>query len=279
MTFPLETIPISDLYSVNAQELLDSSQAIQEEKNRRLVDSTSPQVISYEIVDASYMPYFPPGSVTAIVANSSESILNDLAAAIRQTDRRLLTQLVETINHQYQSRSPLTLGEATEALIACNCYGELRYGSKTILPLIALPLGMPFALAQIPYTGGSIDQQQFTLIQYHQADSTNNLEALLIIHKPSLTEAEASALQLVPDDLREIHIGETTAFLPTVAYAVLIAAAWYFTFATPMDMDSLLDSLNQSHLSDDRIRELGAIPSVRELLALRSKLLLGPIDS
>jgi hypothetical protein len=275
-SFPVSASPITGLESCS--DLIESFHKIDAEKRRREVRCGRIKVVDYQVVDAALLPFFPPGSITIFTADPAEQFLGDLAKAIVTPDRKQLSHLAGIIDRQYRARKPLSLGEATEAIIEAPCYAEVLYDRRPLVPVAALPLGMPFAVTQLPYTGGPLDPELFDLLQYRRTDSREELSGLAVVNRPPLSEAEAAAFRHVPEERRGIHIGEQVTFLPTIGYALLVGAAWYFTFVAPENPDALLDGLSRLHLPEREIKELGPTLSTRQLLAMRSDLLLGPKD-
>lgn len=235
----------------------------------------------------------PEGTVTAFVAARDEPVLNDLVQATSERDgeqfssalRRLAksddhvaNKIVHSIARARTDRSTLDPGDLPTL-------AEIRYEAKSLARHIFVNADMPIRLQLFPYTGGQLIPSSFSLVEHYRSDRDVQLQCVLLIRPPQLTETERQALRLVPAGSSTINIGaDGLAVMPAAVTAWIAEAAgaavvgwvvskvldWAFGFQA-----ELADRTFQRDSLDERLRSLPPEATARELLEARRQLLLG----
>jgi len=179
---------------------------------------------------------------------------------------------------------PPSLSKAAEQIIEAPVYFDLRYGGKTLATTIALINGSTIGSILLPYNGGQLRDEDFSIIEYYRSEPPAGYDYLLIKCPPHLSDIEQKAVDAVPADQLELNIGSsiTPAFpvdmVKEVARAInrAIDRAVNGRMAGPGPTRELYRHALELTLTPATIEALGPAPSAVELLSLRRQLFNDP---
>jgi hypothetical protein len=256
----------------NEAALLEALRSLEADKYSRLIRTSSPSVITFESDDDLGM--VPPGSVTLFMAPKGSSFLASVQNGFERGDVNKLQELANQIGAEGVKRKPISLKRAAADLIKQRVYADVRYGSETLAENLGLVNGIDYGILSFPYNGGPLNIRDFSIVEYFRDEQNEFLESVLVIRPPKLSPAEKKALELVPPELRGIHIGSggtKAVTVTTVTILLFVVAVHTPTLTGGLDVRNFRDRLDRIQLTEDRIRELGPIASARELLNLRQQ--------
>jgi hypothetical protein len=220
----------------------------------------------------------PTGSITVFLARKGEPLLQEVRTAARTgqgADRRLARK----IQRQIALRPKLSVEEAARICAAQPVIAELRYAGATYWKNLFLPDGVPVGTSALPYNGGELAAEGFTLVEYfEEEDADQGFEVVLLRNRPVLSDPEKSALQKVPADMTQVNVGfgigdnANTLLWLAAAVAVEVAIVWAtFTITKGLDDKSM------EHINPGAVASLGPIGTARALVNLRRDLLKGQV--
>lgn len=214
-----------------------------------------------------------PGTITLILARKGSRILDEIRAAAG-AGNGADQQLTARLRAQSRGRTPLPLEDALELLKTQPVIADVRYGGITVASNYFVPDDADYTAVILPYNGGRLARQGFTLVEHWREDVDCPLQAVALRHAPALTPAERAALEQVPADQLELNVGRAYMCwaLSVIAIAALVTLVAICTYGPEEDDDH--DGPND-HLSEDDILALGPAVTARQLLALRRRKLEG----
>lgn len=226
-------------------------------------------------------PLGAPGSLTVFVGKKGSSGLKRLEAAVERGGPSA-EALQERLLSQYRKARKLSPPELAAHMPKEPVLGEVRYGGATLASGIYVPGNVDLAVIVLPYNGGRLATGSFEFVEHFKPDVKVRLEAVLVLAKPNLTQAERAALRLVPADQISKNVGhsadcDTTWWAVAVFTAGLAVAGALAVAALAAAAFTSNFTANQPHLPDSTIARLGPAASARRLLALRREYLLNPL--
>ncbi|MBJ7341724.1 hypothetical protein [Mycolicibacterium sp.] len=130
-------------------------------------------------------------------------------------------------------------------------------------------------MVSLPYNGGEIDEQRLELVEYPAAGSSAALDAIAIVHPPTLSDVERHVLAELGPDSRGENLGPGLRCYAACAVGgalLLTVAATLCGSKTYSTADREKREL-QNRLTDDAVSSLGPAATARELLAIRRAML------
>jgi hypothetical protein len=168
-----------------------------------------------------------PGTLTVLIAPAGAPILEDVRTAAEKGNAEDI-ELARMIRVELSRRRRVPIPEATQALVVAPVLADLRYGGLTLASSVFLPPDYEFAAGMIPYNGGPLAADGFSLIERYQAGSVEKLDALILRATPPLSDAERAALEQLPPDETEMNLSSVV-YRPcswtTIAVAGAVAAS------------------------------------------------------
>lgn len=215
-----------------------------------------------------------PGTVTLFLARKGSPVLDEIRAAASGGQDQ---QLTARLRAQSKGRTPLPLNRALEMLKAQPVFADVRYGGLTLASNYFVPGDAACSAVVLPYNGGRLARQGFTLVEHWRAADDSPLQAVALLHAPPLTAAEKAALEQVPADQLELNVGKSYMCwaLSAIALAALVTLAAICTYQPESDDDHRGPG---DHLDEDEILALGPAATARELLRLRRRKLEGAMS-
>jgi hypothetical protein len=149
----------------------------------------------------------PPGSVCFIVAQSGNTTLKAVRAALRQettASRAIIARLYDSFRIPVvpESREDYLRRLLVEPIIC-----EVRYGGRALASVLRVPSNRDLRMVFCPYNGGHIAPHGFALVEYIREASVDPLDAIAICSRPQLSRAERETLRDVPPDQLELNVG------------------------------------------------------------------------
>lgn len=271
----------------DAPRYLESVERIEEQRQTRTIDLTRPTVIHYEPDYSLPNDPVPPGTISLLIGYDEAEILERFAEVYNTPSKdrcAALSKDIESIASRVTG--PLTalrldpqidaIKVATSALLDSDAMADFRYRGKVLIHSLSPVLGLPFIKMDLPYNGGPLEDEEFTLLQYLKSSESPRLDAVVVIRSPNLTEVERQALAALPANAAELNIGNPTlAILPTTTATILLVAV---IFATPTitacgagAAAAIMKEMNKVVPLEEEVLNLGPVPTAAALLAARER--------
>ena len=259
---------LADLPS-DAVALFEALQPVATEVEVRASEEAPLEVVDYDPGDDSAdAPFTPPGTITVFVARKGSPWLKKLRGALGARDGAALQKLRgDLVTPSFEGRKAVELREAARTVAAEPVIGEVRYRGTPVARALFAPPDVDACGVGLPYTGGRVRKKELTLVQYVRDRARERLDAVAVRHAPSLSEAEAAALKMIPADDRSQHVG--TAFL---CYAITAVTVFLSTVIAATSLCPVR-KVEAQRLSGKDVRRLGPGGTARELLRMRRKAL------
>lgn len=260
-----------------SQMLLGAMLALAEEAGSRPVRLLDPRVVvlaSTELTEG--LGLLTPGAVVVVVAAPNSPIYDSMFDA---TEPQRLAGVARGALSLFSDA--LASGTVDASMPENIC--EIRYGSKTLGAQIVLRKGQAYADA-FPYTGGTLEAEQFALIDFPSDSAALAPRCLVIICPPELSDLERAVLDVVPSASSEINVSTVPMLVPTTAAAAAMAtqlvwreaarrAAIGLARTAARGQGRLFHARDEEQDAERSLPDLGAEPSVRELLRERRRVL------
>jgi hypothetical protein len=250
---------------------VDQSTALQlaaDEQEERAIRYRPIEILDYEPSAPHTNVLCPEGSVTVFLSWEGAPILEKIrhaASGERGSDVELAQQIIK----RFEGRHRISYYRAWRLLRKAPAFASVRYGGRTLGTNLFPPPGPDLVALECPYNGGRLSPSELTLAEHRRDDAEIGLEAVALRHVPLLTEAEASALQRVPEDQLELNLAVRADCCDNLTdYIQVIVAVTYAMAcmrATPGDI--------VEHISESELERLGPSQSARRLLEIRRDLL------
>lgn len=258
--------------AANAQDpfeaALDLLQPVAQEAESRAIRYRKVEILPYRGKAKTEYPLARPGSITIFLAKTASPLLQRVRVCAVSSSGR--DELHAEITKRLSSRKQMPFVEATKLLQDQDVFADIRYSGHTVASNLFAPEDAGICVVGLPYNGGKLDPEGLTLVERYRESSQESLDAVAIVHAPTLSKIEKNALKLVPDNMLEVNVGKARRCYAITAVTVT---------ATVITVTSLCrhkpeDELNLKK-AVDRIAGLGPISSARELLQVRRSILQG----
>jgi len=209
------------------------------------------------------------GTVTVFVARKGAEVLDRIRAAAN-AEAEADVQLANYFIDSFRGRKQLTRYRAWTLLHNSPVFATVRYGGTTLATNIFTPPDAEVVIFENPYNGAQLNPGELTLVEHPRDETTEALEAIALRHPPSLTEAEAAAIEQVPEDQLELSMAPNMECCESITeYA---QRAVFVTF-TVTCMCLAPERNVVAHLADAEVAALGPARSARRLMAFRREAL------
>jgi hypothetical protein len=218
------------------------------------------------------------GSIGLFAAPKGSALLDEVrraATAGDGSDR----EVAQRIREQFIDRKMLPIDEAVRLLIDQPVFASMRYGGRTLATSIFTPPGADIAAVAMPYNGGRLASDGFSLVEHYREDSGAELDAFVLRHAPALTRAESAALDKLPAEMLEMNVGNAALCyaLSLVGIAVVVSLAtgiccphWVVRANDPGAASTPMPDL---HIGDAQVERMSAATTARHLLRIRREML------
>src|ERR1700730_12417628 len=160
------------------------------------VGQVAAQVRSERIAKVSQLPVFrlsgpstellPPGSGALIFAAGNSEQFNKLNQALIDNDLATIDAIVNDEKPQNSARTEVPIETAVETFKASKILIDLNFETRQVV-LNAFPIeGLDLGRALFAYTGGDFQPSDFRITQYSVSEREELLQALVVVHAPSL---------------------------------------------------------------------------------------------
>jgi hypothetical protein len=221
----------------------------------------------------------PPGTVTVLIARKGSDDLNAFRKAAEQGGDAA-AKLLERYTKQYRGQQPLTTEQLAKGLLGASVQADIRYAGSVINSGLFVPAqGQEVSGNRFPYNGGRLASEGFELVEYFEEGTKGELEGLVIVSAPPLSDAEKAALRLVPRDELTTSVGafplkakakwcNTT--WGAVGGAALFVAAGAMAYTEAVACTVILVARDKA-LSDSDLKKLSPTASAAQILQVRRK--------
>ncbi len=262
----------------NVQSLYELTHPVFAEAQTRPVRFTRVEVINPTLdKKLKGMTLGIPGSLFVFIGRKGSNTLAELRAAHKEGGTRLAV-MIERIVEQYKDRTEVSVEEAVQATIRQPVFADLLYGGATLAHGLFVPDDLDVAFLALAYNGGRLASGGFTLAERYREDFNAALEAFIVRTDPPLTAAERSALTKIPSDqfinnVATLSCDTTWWAVAFVTVAILTAVGTYAVATAAATLSPV--QMNETHLSEEEIKELDPRASAQKLLEIRRQALLG----
>ncbi|MFE2880163.1 hypothetical protein ACFXG6_25125 [Streptomyces roseus] len=154
--------------------------------------------------DADLAPM--PGTVIVFFAHNP-AVLKRLRKALSRQDNKALLKLRSEVE-EVRSPRPATNTDMAQIATQSECVFDVRYMGRTILTNRLLPDGDLLGSAAVSWTGGELDDDKFSIVEYRKREcNVPRLHYLAYKRAPFLSALEQSLVDRIPPDISEIHLG------------------------------------------------------------------------
>jgi hypothetical protein len=271
----LEGIP--EFLEGQERDLLRAVGLIESEKIKRLIRRKALPVLVCSQESSAIDDLLPPGTINLFLTRKNSDFLYRVTESIQQNNLASLLELRDEVLNTLGSGREKSFQTISEELVQQHIICDFRYESKTLIDNIGLVGEMGYLIVPFLWSGGVIHDEMFRLVEYYTESIQEELIGLIVKRPPRLSQAESVAMAQVPPDMLEMNIGSyvprimpATLVTATVALTAMTCATWTFVGG-----DRLLpeDIFSTPNLTEEEIKRLGAVPSVRQLMSLRHELI------
>jgi hypothetical protein len=147
-----------------------------------------------------------PGTIVVYLAEKGTDVLANVRQAIDRRDGTDL-ELANQFKQTFSETRHVPLSEAAAMLRESQVSADIRYGGTTVAPNMFVRNEFGLSPVLLPYNGGPISPNGFSLCEHYQPNSEIQLEALAVRNFPPLSEVEKAALDRIPPDQGELNVG------------------------------------------------------------------------
>jgi hypothetical protein len=206
-----------------------------------------------------------PGTVTLFVAKRDAEVLSEIRQVVTTGgDRERL--LTARLMAQFERRTVVTLEKAAATLIEQPVFASVRYHGRTLAQSLFVPDDLDVCVVPMPYNGGYLSRDEFTLVEHYSPGAEDRLEAVVIRHAPPLSRAERAALEAVPSDQREWSVSSPMMCYALTGVAIVGAVIGATSFCYQIEAP-------RREIPEEEIRKIGPAATARKLLAIRRRIL------
>ncbi|MEM9555981.1 MAG: hypothetical protein AAGC60_17120 [Acidobacteriota bacterium] len=257
---------------MNSSGWYEEVRRLTDDQHSRLPHAIKPEVITLDLEGDSADGVRPlPGMISLFFAVKGSPLLRQLRAAYGSANVAAIQEAGQEISRVLEQAQSVSVPEAVDQMIASPSYFDFRYRGKTLAPNLGLINGLEFATVLFPYNGGRLDESDFRIIDYRRDPHLETeLEYLVVMRPPALSDLERDVLGQVPDDLLELNVGSAVlcpALCVVVVVVVLTTAGWC---CLPVQGSSEYTEIT---LSRETAQQLGPLASARQLVQARREVL------
>jgi hypothetical protein len=162
-----------------------------------------------------------PGSIIVFVGRHGTPALATVRKAM-SGDAASFEAVSGTIRKQFQNGKQMGLEDLAKTAVASPVFADLRYAGVTLNTGIFLPQGVDLAPIVLPYNGGELAAEGFTLAEHILQGAKDGLEAVAVVTHPKLSKAELASLTRVDPSQLSLNVGSAM-WCETTAWAVVSA--------------------------------------------------------
>lgn len=240
---------------------------LQEDAHERVARQGCLRVLTWDPDDPKADELWPVrGSVALFFADRGNETILELETAYATSDLKTLSRLGKQLQEANLQREPTSVEYAVDELVEASCYVDLSYDGKLLAPFVA-PVGdVEVGNLNFAYSGGELDPEKLRYVERLRPDTTEGLEAFLVVRPPKLSDIEREVLRKVPPGHSQIHIGSAASCPAATVVVVLVITA---VTAAGKACADFRDRLGEVTITPSDLDRLGAIGTASEMLAQR----------
>jgi hypothetical protein len=253
----------------NAEDVVDAIGRIQDNRRSRLPVITRPTVLRYSPVGESDADLVAPGTLTVFLGRRGDALLAEVSEIYAAASSDRSQQFADRLRDiGTETRAAATEGvEATVTeMIASDVLVDVRYRGTTIIHSLTLVHGLPIVAILLPYNGGTISEQEFSLWQYRRNEDAPLLDAVVVLRSPELTPEEDAALRDLPPEAEDVNIGSPVqGILPLTTATILLVAVVFATPTITATAGAGLSAVATAERVREEVPKLGPLPTAAAL--------------
>jgi hypothetical protein len=263
---PLTGITRSTVQSLSVPAAFEPIRAVALEVEARPSRMSKIEVLDYRPSHSDEHLFLAKrGTVTLFLAKRNAEVLSEIRRVVTTSsdmDRLLTARLMS----QFERRTFLTLEKAAATLTGESVFASVRYDGRTLAQSLFVPDDLDVCVVPMPYNGGRLAPDKFTLVEHYVPGTADRFEAIAIRHAPPLTRAEQAALDAVPADQDEWNVSSPMMCYAltgvTIVATVIAATSFCYHIEAPAET-----------IPEEEIRAIGPAATARKLLAARRRIL------
>ena len=219
------------------QTLREALTALEPELRRALASragrTSSPSVATVSGQRENGEPFatIAPGTVTFFVASSGSTLFDRLRDAAGAQDAELLDVLTAHVAEGvtravHRAALDADSDEESEQIIDFNSVptiGEFRYRGRLLGRGMFPTSDLEVVAERIFWTGGPLDDNEFTFVEYAREGAEPHLQALVVKSQPVLNAVESAVIDQIPAEQSDLHLRAIGPQAFPVAAAVAVA--------------------------------------------------------
>jgi hypothetical protein len=248
-------------------------QALRVERSMR---ELAPRVVA---VQGEATELQPPGSICITAAPAGSEVLQRLGEAAAGADAATIEEILNPIKRTLSERSPLRLRSLARVIEQTNAFVDVSYGGRQLVPTLFVVDDVPVSRAILPYVGGGLATENFTVTEYLRSDQDRGLDVLITVHEPVVDPEVAAIIERLPADLAGMRLGISPEAVACTATATPVVVA-----VTVAIVGTALGNCSQGWNSSEWVinpviglRELAPTLAVQRLVAMREQQLAAPM--
>lgn len=156
------------------------------------------------------------GTIATVIGRRGSRYLKDLTKAIRAGDANAVQKACDVALER--AEASLRFIEEPFQLASASAIVDVTYGQSFLAKHVVMAETADLAISYAVWSGGEIDEAQFAVSEYPSTVAHDtDVEVLIILVEPQLSEIEKAVLRAVPTELSEIHIHG-----PSVAWTTVL---------------------------------------------------------
>lgn len=249
---------------------LDLSLNLTDQRRVRAFSRASLDVVSYSFAPTASggdATLAPPGSLVLYIASHHSDALQDIRKAASK-NQPMPPSIASQLQTEYGPLAKLDRESIAQSVFDASVFFDVLYQGQPVLSGGSILPGTSLAVYPLPFTGGDINPDAFSVDYYSRPNTKDRLAAFAVSNAPHLTEYEKTIIERVPQDLRHLYVGGglTVAYAPALVIAAFaattITVCWYKRFG-------------ESHVADPPQDLLRPAPDIRDLVDIRMRALSG----
>jgi hypothetical protein len=228
-------------------------------------------VVEYDWEGDDEGPLAPPGSATVFIAKKGSPVLKEIRAAAKARNGSD-AGVARKVFSPFRERRPMELAQAVQLLQKQPVFASVQYGGLTLATSLFVDAGLHACVVPLPYNGGRLAKEGFTLVEHVKDGSKDALDAVVLVRSPPLTAAERAAVRRVPASQLGLNVGKASDCWGVTAIAAVAVVVLAAVAVATLGCHSGVQGgplARPASISADRIKKLGPAATARELLRLR----------
>ena len=205
-------------YTTLVTELLAEA-AVEAEIARRAAKSVAVQVVDASGHVKEKVDVLTQGTILTLIGRRHSPHLSAIRDAVRSGDPQRI-QIAHDAAVARARAGVLAVGESIN-LRQTAVIVDVMYGRSWLAKHVLMAADMQVAMSLVVWSGGALDEKSFSVRAYPSKDGAYlDLEVVVILVPPALSDIERAVVAAVPGDLSDLHIQS-----PSVAWTTILTIA------------------------------------------------------